>query len=101
MNNKASLLHNASRRDWRNWQWQFRNRITKLEDIASFYGRKATAWENLKKALKAEYDDSVWEHLSGTTSAPFPAGEHGQVAVKVIDPRGNELIAIRKLEIAR
>jgi len=59
------------------------------------------AWENLKKALKAEYDDSVWEHLSGTTSAPFPAGEHGQVAVKVIDPRGNELIAIRKLEIAR
>ncbi|HOW57334.1 MAG TPA: KamA family radical SAM protein [Smithellaceae bacterium] len=50
MNNKASLLHNASRRDWRNWQWQFRNRITKLEDIASFYGRKATAWENLKKA---------------------------------------------------
>ncbi|HOD08317.1 MAG TPA: site-specific DNA-methyltransferase [Myxococcota bacterium] len=58
------------------------------------------AWENLKKALKAEYDDSVWEHLSGTTSAPFPAGEHGQVAVKVIDPRGNELIAIRKLEVA-
>ena len=59
------------------------------------------AWENLKKALRADYDDTVWEHLSGTTSAAFPAGEHGQVAVKVIDPRGNELIAIRKLEIDR
>jgi len=31
-------------------------------------------------------------------SAPFEAGEHGQVAVKVIDDRGNELIVIRKLE---
>jgi len=31
-------------------------------------------------------------------SAPFPAGEHGQIAVKVIDPRGNELLVVKKLE---
>jgi len=49
MNNKSSLFHNISRRDWQNWQWQFHNRITKLEDIASFYGKKAATWENLKK----------------------------------------------------
>ena len=24
------------------------------------------AWENLKKALKGQYEESVWEHLAGT-----------------------------------
>jgi adenine-specific DNA-methyltransferase len=56
------------------------------------------AWENLKKALRVEFEDTVWDHLAGTTSAPFPAGEHGQIAVKVIDPRGNELLVVKKLE---
>ena len=56
------------------------------------------AWENLKKALKVEFEDTVWDHLAGTTSAPFPAGEHNQIAVKVIDPRGNELLVVKKLE---
>jgi adenine-specific DNA-methyltransferase len=56
------------------------------------------AWENLKKSLKVEFEDTVWDHLAGTTSAPFPAGEHKQIAVKVIDPRGNELLVVRKLE---
>ncbi len=55
-------------------------------------------WENLKKALRVEFEDTVWDHLAGTTSAPFPAGEHGQIAVKVIDPRGNELLVVKKLE---
>jgi adenine-specific DNA-methyltransferase len=56
------------------------------------------AWENLKKALKVEFEATVWDHLAGTTSAPFPAGEHKQIAVKVIDPRGNELLVVKKLE---
>jgi adenine-specific DNA-methyltransferase len=56
------------------------------------------AWENLKKSLKVEFEDTVWDHLAGTTSAPFPAGDHGQIAVKVIDPRGNELLVVKKLE---
>jgi adenine-specific DNA-methyltransferase len=59
------------------------------------------AWENLKKSLRVEFEDSVWDHLAGTTSAPFPAGEHGQIAVKVIDPRGNELLVVKKLEEAK
>jgi adenine-specific DNA-methyltransferase len=56
------------------------------------------AWESLKKLLKAEFEDTIWDHLAGTASAPFEAGKHRQIAVKVIDPRGNELIAVRKLE---
>lgn len=47
--------------------------------------------------LKGEYEESVWDHLSGTTSAPFEAGEHRQIAVKVIDDRGNELLVVKKL----
>jgi adenine-specific DNA-methyltransferase len=58
------------------------------------------AWEHLKKALRASHDESVWDHLAGTVSAPFEAGEHGQVAVKVIDDRGNELIVVKRLEEA-
>ncbi len=58
------------------------------------------AWEGLKKALKATHDESVWDHLAGTESAPFAAGEHGQIAVKVIDDRGNELLVVKSLEDA-
>jgi adenine-specific DNA-methyltransferase len=55
------------------------------------------AWESLKRALKADYDETVWDHLAGARSAPFEAGEHRQVAVKVIDDRGNELIVVQAL----
>ncbi|MCP9470937.1 MAG: site-specific DNA-methyltransferase [Nitrospira sp.] len=58
---------------------------------------RTSAWDNLKKALKGEYEESVWDHLSGTVSAPFEAGEHRQIAVKVIDDRGNELLVVKKL----
>ena len=53
-------------------------------------------WETLKKPLRVELEDSVWDHLSGTTSAPFPASEHGQITVKVIDPRRKELLVVKK-----
>lgn len=51
--------------------------------------------------LKVEFEDTVWEHLAGTVSAPFEVGTHHQVAVKVIDPRGNEFIVVKKLEVKR
>lgn len=59
------------------------------------------AWENLKKALKGTYEESLWDHMAGTKSASFEAGEHGQVAVKVIDDRGNELIVVKSLREAK
>ena len=62
----------------------------------AFFPRTA-AWDNLKRELKGQYADSVWEHLAGTTSEPFAAGEHKQIAVKVIDDRGNELLVVKKL----
>lgn len=69
--------------------------------VSQAFFPRTSAWDNLKKALKGEYDDSVWEHLAGTTSALFEAGEHGQVAVKVIDDRGNELLVVKKLSEAK
>jgi adenine-specific DNA-methyltransferase len=61
-----------------------------------FFPRTA-AWDSLKKALKADYDETVWEHLAGARSAPFEAGEQKQIAVKVIDDRGNELLVVKPL----
>lgn len=55
---------------------------------------KTAAWDNLQKSLKAEFDPSVWEHLAGTVSEPFPIGAKRRVAVKVIDERGNELMRV-------
>jgi adenine-specific DNA-methyltransferase len=55
------------------------------------------AWENLKRELRAEFEESVWAHLAGTTSAPFPAGPNKTIAVKVIDDRGNELLVTKAL----
>ena len=59
---------------------------------------KTSAWSNLQKSLKARFDDSVWEHLAGTTSEPFVLGGNKRIAVKVIDERGNELMVVREAE---
>lgn len=59
---------------------------------------RTSAWDNLKRALKGSYDEGVWDHLAGTKSVPFEAGEHGQIAVKVIDDRGNELMVVKSLK---
>lgn len=56
------------------------------------------AWEKLEKALDGIVPAEAFEALSGTESLPFPKGEHATVAVKVIDPRGNEVMRIHRLE---
>lgn len=58
---------------------------------------RTSAWDDLRKSLKGEFEDTVWDHLAGTESAPFEAGDHGQIAVKVIDDRGNELLVVKPL----
>ena len=51
-----------------------------------------TAWRKIARALKSVIDEERFEKFSGTESLPFPAGEHARAAVKVIDPRGNEVM---------
>ncbi len=57
-----------------------------------------TAWEKLAKALSKTIDPEAFEAFSGTISLPFHAGEHRRVAIKVIDPRGNEVMRVHKLD---
>jgi len=65
--------------------------------VSQAFFPRTSAWDALKKALKGEYEETVWDHLAGTVSAPFEAGEHGQVAIKVIDDRGNELLIVKSI----
>lgn len=57
-----------------------------------------TAWEKLARALKGVLDEERFAAMSGTTSLPFPAGKYRRAAVKVIDPRGNEVMTTVPLE---
>jgi len=66
--------------------------------VSQAFFPRTSAWDNLKRALKGVYEDSVWEHLASNKSEPFEAGEHKQIAVKVIDDRGNELLVVEKLK---
>jgi len=56
-----------------------------------------TAWGRIARALKGVIDEERFAALSGTVSLPFPAGRHRRAAVKVIDPRGNEVMRVHKL----
>ena len=56
-----------------------------------------TAWDKLARALKIVVDPERLAALSGTESLPFPPGEHRRVAVKLIDPRGNEVMWVHGL----
>jgi adenine-specific DNA-methyltransferase len=58
----------------------------------------ASAWEKIARALKSTVDPERFEAFSGTKSLPFSAGEYNRVAVKVIDPRGNEVVRILDLK---
>ena len=56
-----------------------------------------SAWDKIARALKGVIDEDRFEQFSGTESFPFPTGEHACVAVKVIDPRGNEVMRVHTL----
>jgi adenine-specific DNA-methyltransferase len=68
--------------------------------VAQAFFPRTGAWENLRRSLRGVYADAVWDHLAGTVSQPFAAGECRRVAVKVIDQRGNELMVVRGLDEA-
>jgi len=68
--------------------------------VSQAFFPRTSAWENLRKSLKGEFEESVWDHLSGTVSAPFTEDGTREIAVKVIDDRGNELLVVRSLDEA-
>lgn len=59
-----------------------------------------SAWEKIGKALGGTLDADALAKFSGTVSLPFPLGPHKRIAVKVIDPRGNEVMRVHRLGVA-
>lgn len=61
------------------------------------------AWSKLAKALKEDNSEDgsrfaqVLANMSGQSSLPFRPGKYKRVAVKVIDPRGNEVLRVHEL----
>ncbi|MBM3187423.1 MAG: DUF559 domain-containing protein [Chloroflexi bacterium] len=57
-----------------------------------------SAWDKLARALRSVVDPARFAAFSGTRSLPFGAGTHKRIAVKVIDPRGNEVMRVMGLD---
>jgi adenine-specific DNA-methyltransferase len=55
-------------------------------------------YEKLKKALKADINESAWEELYTTVSRPFPKPKTGKIAVKVINHYGDEVMKIVEIK---
>lgn len=62
--------------------------------------RRTSAREGLERSPRGEFGASARRRLPGTAGAPFGAGEHGQIAVKVVDGRVDELMAVKSLSEA-
>lgn len=69
--------------------------------VSQAFFPRTSAWDNLKRSLGGEFDDSVWDHLSGSVSAPFTEDGSREIAVKVIDDRGNELLVVESFDEAQ
>ena len=51
-------------------------------------------YDKLKRALRAEIDESAWSALYRTTSRPFTPPASGKIAVKVINHYGDEVLKV-------
>jgi len=66
----------------------------------SFFVRQAyftgagDPYERLRKALRAEINESAWSTLYTTRSRPFDRPETGKIAVKVINHYGDEVLKV-------
>ena len=55
-------------------------------------------YEKLKRALRAEIDESAWSALYKTTSYPFEKPKSGKIAVKVINHYGDEVLKVFEIQ---
>jgi adenine-specific DNA-methyltransferase len=51
-------------------------------------------YEKLKRALRADINESAWNALYSTISRPFLKPETGRIAVKVINHYGDEVLKV-------
>jgi len=58
-------------------------------------------YDKLKRALRAEVDESAWSMLYSTKSRPFDPPETGKIAVKVINHYGDEVLNVYEVSATR
>jgi adenine-specific DNA-methyltransferase len=51
-------------------------------------------YEKLKRALRADIDESAWSSLYSTVSRPFDKPKTGKIAIKVINHYGDEVLKV-------
>jgi len=51
-------------------------------------------YDKLKRALRAEIDESAWSSLYSTISRPFDKPDTGKIAIKVINHYGDEVLKV-------
>ena len=65
---------------------------------AYFLGMKdKDPYKRLKKALKSDINQEIWQSLYTATSRPFPTPSSGKIAVKAINRYGDEVLKIFKI----
>ncbi|MGB6836509.1 MAG: site-specific DNA-methyltransferase [Dehalococcoidia bacterium] len=66
---------------------------------AFFPGPGDNPWKKLQRTLRGVVDEEKFEAMRGTRSQPFPtpANERREIAVKVIDYRGDEVVRVMAL----
>ena len=57
-------------------------------------------YRRLRGTTSLSGDGAVWDHLAGMVSTPFEASENRQIAVKMINDRGNKLLVVKDLKKA-
>jgi len=55
-------------------------------------------YDKLKRALRAEIDESAWSALYSTQSYPFEKPKSGKIAVKVINHYGDEVLKVYEVK---
>lgn len=55
-------------------------------------------FDKLKRALRAEINESAWRAIYSTTSRPFKKPESGKIAIKVINHYGDEVLKVQKID---
>jgi adenine-specific DNA-methyltransferase len=60
----------------------------------SYFTGADEPYEKLKRALRAEIDETAWSALYSTKSRPFDPPKTGKIAIKVINHYGDEVLKI-------
>ena len=82
-----------------NWQVSTRKRDVKdgkAEDMVrhAYFTGAGEPYEKLKRALRAEVDESALSALYATRSRPFDKPPTGEIAIKVINHYGDEVLKV-------